>query len=52
MLDEIDNKHLRPLRKQCFLDMAKCCDIKDRQAFQNCLQRTCSPGTSESPPSV
>ena len=44
MVQEIDTKHLRPLRKQGYLDMAKCCDAPlGREAFQACLQRAQVP---------
>ncbi|KAJ1447898.1 hypothetical protein M885DRAFT_541148 [Pelagophyceae sp. CCMP2097] len=44
MLVEVDNKHLRPLRKTCFLAMAKCCDsTKTRETFNDCVQRAGVP---------
>jgi len=40
MLEEVEYTKLRPMRKEAFLNMAKCCDGPlSREAFQGCLQR-------------
>ncbi|KAJ8598678.1 hypothetical protein CTAYLR_003097 [Chrysophaeum taylorii] len=44
VVEEIDKKHLRPLRKKAFLAMAKCCDGGgSREAFHQCVQRAGIP---------
>ena len=38
MLSSVEDERLRPMRKQGFLAMAKCCDLSDPTAYQQCLQ--------------
>lgn len=44
VVDDLENKYLRPIRKQAFLDMAKCCDSSStRETYQMCVQRASVP---------
>lgn len=44
MIEELETSKLRPLRKQAFLDMAKCCETSSsRPAYQACVQRAAAP---------
>mmetsp|Transcript_1274 Transcript_1274/g.3650 ORF Transcript_1274/g.3650 Transcript_1274/m.3650 type:complete len:148 (-) Transcript_1274:84-527(-) len=44
MLEEVETAHMRPLRKTCYVAMAKCCDTPlSRDAFNACLQRASAP---------
>lgn len=39
----IDSERLRPLRKSAFLTMAKCCDLDNPKAYQQCVARAGQP---------
>ena len=43
MLASVEDERLRPMRKQGFLAMAKCCDLSDPTAYQQCLQKAQLP---------
>ena len=43
MLSSVEDERLRPMRKQGFLAMAKCCDLSDPTAYQQCLQKAQLP---------
>ena len=43
MLASVEDDRLRPMRKQGFLAMAKCCDLSDPTAYQQCLQKAQLP---------
>ena len=43
MLASVEDERLRPTRKQGFLAMAKCCDLSDPTAYQQCLQKAQLP---------
>ena len=43
MLATVEDEKLRPQRKQGFLAMAKCCDLADPSAYQQCLQKAQMP---------
>ena len=43
MLASVEDERLRPMRKQGFLARAKCCDLSDPTAYQQCLQKAQLP---------
>ena len=43
MMDGLESKHLRPMQKQSFLAMAKCCDNSSRDSAQQCFANASVP---------
>ena len=43
MVNTIESEKLRPLRKAALLSMAKCCDLENPKAYQQCVARAGQP---------
>mmetsp|Transcript_3116 Transcript_3116/g.9483 ORF Transcript_3116/g.9483 Transcript_3116/m.9483 type:complete len:220 (+) Transcript_3116:1124-1783(+) len=43
MVQTLDARTIMPKRKSAFLEMAKCCDLSDPQAYQQCVARAQQP---------